>query len=212
MPRSVRASLATTSTSTSRNDSASPARCNGRSRTPLSSASTGCLRDSTRERSEIFLEAPVFSATAASAMNARESASKQSSMTPTPSSTAYSTTSTSAPRPATTSCAPTSRTSRWTAATNSPTRCGCTRWSAIRRPTTTIPSRRHCCSIAPTSMATASITAATVACRSSPTATWTSPIRRPGRCRRFACARRAPRTNSGPPPSSSRGMSRIPSR
>ena len=47
-PRSVRASRATTSTSTSRSGSASPARCSGRSRTPPRSPSTRCLRNSMR--------------------------------------------------------------------------------------------------------------------------------------------------------------------
>ena len=42
------------------------------------------------------------------------------------------------------------------------------------------------------------LSAATTACRSSPTATSTSPTRRPGRCRRSACARRARPTRSGP--------------
>ena len=60
--------------------------------------------------------------------------------------------------------------------------------------------------------ATASTTAATAVCRSSTTAMSTSPVRRPGRCRRFACARRTPPMNSAPPRSSSSGMSRMPSR
>ena len=69
MPRSVRAFRATTSTSTSRNGSASPARCNGRSRDSTVISLDALFARFDAERSEIFLEAPVFSTNGAAAMN-----------------------------------------------------------------------------------------------------------------------------------------------